>query len=331
MAEPGTMSAVADDYIERSCALDPIKATALGVPGHDDRLTDYSPAGVEERVALDRDTLVHLASTDRPAPTTSAAVRRFMTERLGVALAMADANEHLRAVRNIASPVQAIRQVFDLMPHESVDDWEIIAARIERVPTALVGLRIALDEGRVRQIVSARRQAIEAGEQCAVWGGERDAAPFFETLVRSVGPRRGLVAAHCARGSTRHPCARPRPTARWARWLRDVYAPAADETDAVGAERYRLFALASLGADIDLDETYQWGWDELFRIEDEMRGECGRIGAAATTSAPTIDWLETESDLVIEGEDNLRALAPAVDGLAPSTRWTACTSTSPIP
>ena len=60
--------------------------------------------------------------------------------------------------------------------------------------------------------------------------------------------------------------------------MRDSYAPAAAETDAVGADRYRLFASASLGADIDLDETYRWGWDELFRIEDEMRRECGRIG-----------------------------------------------------
>ncbi len=64
MAEPGTVSALADDYIERSCALDPIRATGLGVPGHDDQLTDYSPSGVEDRIALDRDTLVQLASIE---------------------------------------------------------------------------------------------------------------------------------------------------------------------------------------------------------------------------------------------------------------------------
>jgi uncharacterized protein (DUF885 family) len=62
---------------------------------------------------------------------------------------------------------------------------------------------------------------------------------------------------------------------------------------------------ASLGADIDLDDTYRWAWDELARIEEEMRGECARLGQSPEIAA-TIDWLESESDLVIEGEDNLR-------------------------
>ena len=128
MADSGSVSELADGYIERSCALDPIKATSLGVPGHDDELTDYSPSGVEDRVALDRDTLVQLAMTE-PCTEDERRSVSYMTERLGVALALADAHEHLRAVRNIASPMQSIRQVFDLMPHESVDDWEVDRAR----------------------------------------------------------------------------------------------------------------------------------------------------------------------------------------------------------
>ena len=303
MNEPGTISALADEYVERSCELDPIKATALGVPGHDDRLTDYSPEGVEERVAHDRDTLVRLASLT-PRGDDERRSAGFMTERLGVSLSLADANEHLRALRNIASPLQAIRQVFDLMSRESVDDWEIIAARIDRVPQALIGLRVALDEGRAREIVSARRQANEAAEQCAVWSGERDAAPFFEDMARATDAIEGMtpsLRAHLDEAAAGASAA----YAEMGAWLRDVYAPVADEVDAVGPDRYRLFALASLGADIDLDETYGWGWDELARIEDEMREECRRIGQSDDIGS-TIGWLESESDLVIEGEDSLR-------------------------
>jgi uncharacterized protein (DUF885 family) len=308
MSDPSTVTELADRYIERSCELDPIKATALGVPGGDDRLTDYSPDGVEERVALDRDTLVTLAGLT-PANDDERRSADFMTERLGVSLELADANEHLRAVRNIASPVQSIRQIFDLMSRESVEDWEVIAARIEKVPDALNGVRIALDEGRVREVVSARRQALEAGEQCTVWGGGREPVPFFETLVRGSESVEGLSPALRARLDEAAVLASD-AYAAMGRWLRDDYAPIADEVDAVGADRYRLFALASLGADIDLGETYDWGWDELFRIEDEMRGECARIaesqGAPDGDIAATIEWLETSSDLVIEGEENLR-------------------------
>ena len=51
---------IADDYVERLAALHPIAATRMGVPGYEDQLTDFSPAGHEARIALDRDTLAAL-------------------------------------------------------------------------------------------------------------------------------------------------------------------------------------------------------------------------------------------------------------------------------
>ena len=52
---------IAGEYVDRWAALDPIGATESGVPGHDAEMTDYSPAGVEARVRLDRETLAALA------------------------------------------------------------------------------------------------------------------------------------------------------------------------------------------------------------------------------------------------------------------------------
>src|SRR5262249_11468198 len=51
--------------------------------------------------------------------------------------------------------------------------------------------------------------------------------------------------------------------------------------------------------------TYAWGWDELARIETEMRAVAERIRPGASI-AEAIDHLERESDLVIDGEDNLQ-------------------------
>jgi uncharacterized protein (DUF885 family) len=294
---------LADEYVERSCALDPIKATALGVPGHDDRLTDYSPAAVAERAAHERDTLGRLAAIDRETADDRVAAA-FMEERLGVGLAFFDADEHLRALRNIASPVQSIRQVFDLMAKSSVSDWEVVARRMDAVPEAIAGLQASLEEGRRRGIVAARRQALEASVQCLAWGGERDRPGFFEDLagegarIEGAPPSLGVALDEAAvRAAASYE--------RFGRWLRDEYAPDADERDPVGRERYAFWARASLGADVDLDETYHWGWEELFRIEDEMREVCGQIRPGASIDE-TIEWLETESDLVVEGQDDLR-------------------------
>src|SRR5262249_47732109 len=45
---------IADRYVDRYAALDPISATGAGVAGHDHELTDFSPAGAAARADLDR-------------------------------------------------------------------------------------------------------------------------------------------------------------------------------------------------------------------------------------------------------------------------------------
>jgi hypothetical protein len=48
---------VADHYVERFAALDPLSATGEGISGHDHEMTDFSPDGAAERAELDRATL----------------------------------------------------------------------------------------------------------------------------------------------------------------------------------------------------------------------------------------------------------------------------------
>ena len=85
-----------------------------------------------------------------------------------------------------------------------------------------------------------------------------------------------------------------------AEYLRTTYAPDAAEADAVGAERCAMLARGFLGAEVDLAEAYEWGWDELGRIEADMVEQCALIRPGASIDE-TVAWLETESDLVVEG------------------------------
>lgn len=300
------MSAVfvlADRYVDDVARLDPIEATAMGVVGHDDRLTDFSPDGIEARAALDRQALVDLASAVRVNHDDELAAA-FQTERLGTALALVDADEPLRAINNLASPVQAIRDVFDLMAYETAADWEVAARRMAAVPAALAGLRQTWDEGRRRDLYAARRQALEAGRQASIWSGATTEPPFFVTLVAGadavdgVGPTlraeldRAAASASEAYGEL-------------AVYLRDDYAPDAPDADAVGADRYSLLARSFLGAEIDLVEAYHWGWQELGRIETDMVAECATLRPGSSI-AETVHWLENDSDLALANEDELR-------------------------
>jgi len=284
--------------------LDPIIATSRGVTGHDAEMTDYSPDGQAARTALDRTTLRDLSGL-RPATGRDRIAAEVIHERLQVAIDQAEAGERLRDLRIIGSPFQSIRQVFDLMATGTEADWDVIATRMERVPQALASFEAALREGQSRKIVAARRQALVCADQGATWSGQKKTAPFFQTLAAkydSVGaPNASLqqrLSAAALHGSEAY--------ARATRFLLEEYAPRAAERDAVGSERYQLWARAFLGTVIDLEETYRWAWEELHRIEDRMVVVAGRILPGEPLAA-VVHVLETDPARSIDGVDAFRS------------------------
>jgi len=266
-------------------------------------MTDYSPDGQAARAALDRTTLAELSQIRLLTEPDRVAVE-VMRERLQVAIDQDQAGERLRDLRIIGSPFQSIRQCFDLMATSTDADWEVIAARMERVPQALASFEAALREGQRRGVLAARRQALVCADQGAAWSGQKTAPPFFETLAARSdargtddAPLQRRLGAAAQRASEAY--------AQTTRFLREEYAPGAAERDAVGPERYTLWARAFLGTAIDLDETYRWAWDELHRIEDRMAVVAGRILPGETLPA-VVHLLETDPGRSIEGVDAFR-------------------------
>ena len=292
---------IADEYVERFAALHPNQATAMGVPGHDDELTDFSPAGHEARVALGRGTLAALEAAPLEDERDRVA-REAMVERLGLTLELDAAGQQYRSLNVIGSPVQSIRRVFDLMPRETEEHWRNIATRLSLVPQALQRFRETLDAGIERGTVSARRQAAACAEQAAVWSrGSEGAPPFFETFVRGLDQSpvdEPALRTELQAGAR----AAAEAYADLGRYLREDYVPAADERDPVGAERYALGVRLYNGTDLDLEETYAWGWSELQRIEREMGETAQRIQPGAGVEAVK-ELLDTDPGRAIEGVD----------------------------
>lgn len=301
------MSAVfdlANAYVERSATLDPIGATARGIPGHDHELTDFSPDGAAARGELDRSTLTALAGL-RPDGERDRIAADVMRERLQAALDRYVAGEWIRELRVIGSPVQAVRQCFDLMPTQTPDDWETIAVRMSRVPEALAGFRTTLRDGLQRGVTAARRQALACADQARVWGGgDPGTRPFFHTLL----DKYDHAAASDGTLRRRLDAVATLATAAYAglgRFLLQEYAPRAEPRDPAGAERYGLLARSFTGLALDLHDTYAWGWDELHRIEDRMRQVAERIVPGAPLP-DVIRFLETDPGRAIEGVEAFR-------------------------
>jgi uncharacterized protein (DUF885 family) len=287
-------------YVDRSAALDPFLATALGLPVGQDDVTDFSPEGLEARVQLVRDTLNQLSQE----PITDEAdrlAREVMAERLQVAVDLHERGEDLCALRPIFSPVQQLRQIFDLMPTATEVDWVHVARRMMKVADGVAGLITNLRLGVERSFVAARRQAEVCAEQCRVWSGGAGAPSYFSSLADRYEARPGAdpaLTADLRAGAAQAEAA----YGDLERFLADEYAPRAPARDGVGPDRHALWRRAVLGSEVDARETYEWGWDELRRVESAMAVLADRIKPGFST-VEVIDWLETDPELSIEGED----------------------------
>ncbi len=295
---------LSDQFVERFAALDPVGATLEGLAGHDDEMTDFSPDGYTERDEHTRATLRTLGAatvTDERDRIAADVLR----EDLETSVELYDAGEHLRTLNIIASPVQSVRMCFDMMPTETEADWDVIAARLALVPEGLSTFQASLSEGVRQGLVAARRQAIECTRQAETWGGvNAETRPFFLALVDRFDG--GDVENQVLRDTLVDRATRATEAyAGLARFLADEYAPHAVERDAVGAERYGLLARVFNGMQLDLDEAYAWGWDELHRIEHAMGEVAERILPGETLDA-VIEHLETDPNRAIDGVEEFR-------------------------
>ncbi|MGH9177916.1 MAG: DUF885 domain-containing protein, partial [Acidimicrobiales bacterium] len=173
------------------------------------------------------------------------------------------------------------------------------------VPAAVAGIRASLQEGVVAGTVAARRQALACAAQARAWAeGVDGSGPYFARLV----DRYDAAAGDVLLGRRLDQAAADAGQAfdDLAGWLAGEYAAAAAGEDGVGPDRYALASRGWNGADLDLAETYQWGWSELNRIEGEMARVADRILPGAPLGEVKL-LLDTDPARAIEGEDRLVA------------------------
>ncbi len=290
---------VAKEYLARIDELDPNDATDRGVLGHDGELTDYSPDGARARAEVARRALTEL---DRlPARGEGERLAATVTrDRLQAILALHDSGDWMRCL-SVFGPSATSRRVFDLMRRRSDADWELIATRMEAVPACLTGTRRSLEMGLEQGATSARHQALVCAAQARNWGG-RDGRPgFFRSLVAGAGERPSALGSRLDSAAG----AADRAYLDFAAFLEEGYAPRVPDRDGCGPELYPIYSQYFNAVDLDLDQTYEWGWEELARIEEEMAQTAERI-APGEGLAGAVRTLETDPERAIQGEENFR-------------------------
>ena len=133
---PTPVDNLIDRHLDEYAALNPIVATASGIPGHEAELPDLSPDWLASVSALRQRTIAGLADAV-PIDANDRVTVAAATDEFTVAEQIRATGADESRLNNVSSPVQDVRAVFDLMATSSADDWALIATRLTRVPDAI--------------------------------------------------------------------------------------------------------------------------------------------------------------------------------------------------
>lgn len=297
LREPTPIDAIAERWVDTLVDLDPSWAIWLGRPSPRSGYADYSPGGYTRQHQAAEATLAELAAAE-PRDDVDRVTKDDLTASLRLDTEYYEQRLFLRDLNVIASPAQAIREIFDLMSTGTEQDWQNIAHRLAAVEAALKLYTMSLIHGIDEGIVPARRQVEAVAEQCA-----RHTAPggFFATFAADPRLESGELVSVALRDElSANAAAASAAYLHFREFLVEQLVPSATEGDAVGREAYALHSRRFLGAVVDLDETYDWGLAEVARMTAEQTAVASAIEADASVER-AIEILDADPERSIEG------------------------------
>ncbi len=302
---PTPIDTIADAWVDTLVELAPTLATYIGRTEDNDRFGDYSPAG--QPTAIGGGRAPHAAALEAADPVDE--IDRVTQDgpRAASCVSISTVHEagwHLRDLNVIASPAQDIRAVFDLMPTDTADDW----AGHRHAPRGAAGRG-----RRLHRDACARASRRASSPRAARCGGGRPRSPATRATTASspsfaggAAPPEGQLPASLARELADNADAARVAYDRARRLPRRASSrPPRRQEDAVGRELYALQSRRFLGAAIDLDETYEWGVEELARMVAEQESIADEIKPGASVEE-AIAFLEDDPARKLHGTDALQ-------------------------
>ena len=299
---PTEIDQIAEDWVTTLAELDPAVATWIGIPGKLDEYEDLSPEGHAKVISAARGVLAKLESA-AVVDDVDWVTKTDLTNELTLDLEADAAGLWMRDVNVIASPAQGIRDILDLMPTETEGNWADIAGRLSNLPKAVDGYIETLRLGIANGVTPAKRQVREVIDQARKHGAGDG---FFHNFTGAASladdqPVPESLKADLAKGAVVSAAAYEKLAA----FLTDELLPAAQEQDGVGREIYALQSRRFLGAKIDLDETYEWGIEELARMAAEQEAIANEIKPGASV-AEAIEILDGDPTRKLHGTKALQ-------------------------
>ncbi|MEY4452324.1 MAG: hypothetical protein RIT51_2 [Actinomycetota bacterium] len=297
--KPSAIDELSNAWVVTLAELSPSFATYAGFPGGEDKLDDNSPEANEHFYQLQKDLLAKLEPM-QPTDKIDEVSKDALVSSLKLAIELHESGLWKRDLDVISSPAQGIRDIFDLSPVATENDWSNLNKRMRAVEGAIDGYIETLRLGiRDNDTPAIRQVNWVVNDLDNITGADG----FFQKFAKAEGVElsAGLRAALAEAADV--------ATAAYAKlqnFLKDELAPVATKEDAIGRERYSLLSQRFLGAKIDLEETLQWGIEELARVKAEQEAVANEIKPGATV-AEAIEVLNNDPSRKLHSTEELKA------------------------
>ncbi|HEY9477160.1 MAG TPA: DUF885 family protein, partial [Microbacteriaceae bacterium] len=170
---PTAVDAIAEQWIDTELDLFPEYRVYLGRPGREGEYADYSPAGAEAAIAETKKALEAIGAAT-PVDDVDRVTKMDLARELQLAIDKHEAGFNQRDLNVIASPAQELRDIFDLMPTATEEDWSNVAKRMHNLPAAMAGyietLRSGIANGNVPAVRQVQEIITQAGKHVADTG-----------------------------------------------------------------------------------------------------------------------------------------------------------------
>ncbi len=297
--KPSAIDELSNAWVVTLAELSPSFATYAGFPGGEDKLDDNSPEANEHFYQLQKDLLAKLEPM-QPTDKIDEVSKDALVSSLKLAIELHESGLWKRDLDVISSPAQGIRDIFDLSPVATENDWSNLNKRMRAVEGAIDGYIETLRLGiRDNDTPAIRQVNWVVNDLDNITGADG----FFQKFAKAEGVElsAGLRAELAEAADV--------ATAAYAKlqnFLKDELAPVATKEDAIGRERYSLLSQRFLGAKIDLEETLQWGIEELARVKAEQEAVANEIKPGGTV-AEAIEVLNNDPSRKLHSTEELKA------------------------
>jgi uncharacterized protein (DUF885 family) len=299
-------------------------ATYIGFPGHNDRWSDRSPAGIERRHALSEEQLKALRSIDRSRLTAAEQVDLdLFRRRLEGQIEGFHFPEEQLALSQSGGLQLDVPRILAIAPAATLHDYEDLLARLNALP-ALVDQNIALlEKGLAAGVTPPKSQMRGAPDQVrALLTGDPWQSPLlarFRQIPASVPPedqtriRQAALSAYEKKAAPAF--------GKLLRYLTETYIPGAQESISFGAlpngaAWYAYTVRQATTTDLTPRQIHEIGLSEVKRI----RAEMDRViaGTGFQGSFPEfVRFLHTDPRFFYDKEEDLvegyRAIAGRAD------------------